>query len=330
MTVDRMGDWAMIVEGANTYSPDPVRRAARMRMERAVYWQPGTVIASDFLVNSGGVIFAAQEHLIKTPPICASPTALLGDRAAVERWLDEHQAELAELAERRLEAGIRQREEVIRRNMKELVDLLVADPDLLPIEAAEQISINRIAARERYRRIAEIMEPLPTIAPDRTLREAAQLLIADPNEMLAVVAEMANWLASSPTGTSPKRRPPPAPMSLGVRNHDPRRSSPPAPKTTSWTYCARWRPTKSRPCRWWTAALWSAWSAAMCWRTRRCSAVAGARVMPSATHLAASWACLRRTSNGVSREQARFHQTPILSPGCWNPTRTTRPSAISL
>ena len=61
MTVDRAGRFAMIVEGANTYSPDPARRAARMRMERAVYWQRGTVIASDFLVNSGGVIFAAQE-----------------------------------------------------------------------------------------------------------------------------------------------------------------------------------------------------------------------------------------------------------------------------
>lgn len=189
MTVDRMGKWAMIVEGANTYSPDPARRAARMRMERAVYWQRGTVIASDFLVNSGGVIFAAQEHLIKTPEHLCAPAAILGDRSAVQRWLDEHRDELAELAGRRLQAGIKQREEVIQRNMRELVDFLVADPDLLPIEAAEQISISRIASSERFRNISEIMEPLQAIAPTLSVRAAARLLMEDPNEMLAVVAE---------------------------------------------------------------------------------------------------------------------------------------------
>ena len=124
MTTDRMGDWAMIVEGANTYSPIPARRAARMRMERTVYWQAGSIIASDFLVNSGGVIFAAQEHMIKTPPHLRLPDEALGDREAIDRWLAEHQSELSELAGRRLEAGIKKREEVIRRNMKELVDLL--------------------------------------------------------------------------------------------------------------------------------------------------------------------------------------------------------------
>ncbi|NUQ38972.1 MAG: CBS domain-containing protein [Caldilineales bacterium] len=187
MTVDRMGHWAMIVEGANTYSPDPARRAARMRMERVVYWQRGTVIASDFLVNSGGVIFAAQEHLIKTPDHLRTPAACLGDRAAVQRWLDEHRGELAELAERRLQAGIRQREEVIRRNMRELVDFLVADPDLLPLEAAEQISISRITSSERFRSAAEIMEPLQAISPALSVRAAARLLFEDPTEMLAVV-----------------------------------------------------------------------------------------------------------------------------------------------
>ncbi|RME81070.1 MAG: CBS domain-containing protein [Caldilineae bacterium] len=189
MTVDRMGTWAMIVEGANTYSPDPARRAARMRMERAVYWQSGTLIASDFLVNSGGVIFAAQEHLIPTPPSLQIPREMLGQPEAVETWLRDHRGELADLAARRLNAGIRQREEVIRRNMKELVDLLVADPDMLPIEAAEQISIRRIASSERFRSIAEIMEPLQIISPERNIREAAQLLISDPTEMLAVVRE---------------------------------------------------------------------------------------------------------------------------------------------
>ncbi len=189
MTVDRMGRWSMIVEGANTYSPDPARRAARLRMERIVYWQKGVVIATDFLVNSGGVIFAAQEHLIKTPEYLRFPREILGDADAVEQWLQAHASALAELAARRLEAGIRKREEVIRRNMRELVDFLVADPDMLPLEAAEQISITRITARERFRPIRFIMEPLTLIGPEMSLRQAAQLLVDDPNEMLAVVQE---------------------------------------------------------------------------------------------------------------------------------------------
>ena len=189
MTVDRMGRWSMIVEGANTYSPDPARRAARLRMERSVYWQQGVVIASDFLVNSGGVIFAAQEHIIKTPDHLRFPREILGDREAVERWLEQHQEELAELAAKRLEAGVKQREDVIRRNMKELVDFLIADPDMLPLEAAEQISITRITSRERYRPIRDVMEPLNAISPDMTLRQAASLLVDDPNEMLAVVED---------------------------------------------------------------------------------------------------------------------------------------------
>jgi len=62
MTVERMGRWSVIVEGANTYSPDPDRKVCRARMERAVYRQRGVLIATDYLINSGGVIFAAQER----------------------------------------------------------------------------------------------------------------------------------------------------------------------------------------------------------------------------------------------------------------------------
>ena len=64
MSVDQMGNWSVIIEGANTYSPDPNRKAARTRMEQVVYRQKGVMIANDYLVNSGGVIFAAQEHII--------------------------------------------------------------------------------------------------------------------------------------------------------------------------------------------------------------------------------------------------------------------------
>jgi glutamate dehydrogenase (NAD(P)+) len=188
MTVDRMGDWAMVVEGANTYSPDPARKAARARMERSVYWQEGVLIATDFLVNSGGVIYAAQERMIKTPDHVRIPEAMLGDREAVDAWLADHHADLEALAEQRLAAGRAKRDEVIRRNMKELVDSLVADPDLLPSEAAESISISRIASSESYRTVADVMEPLPTISQDHTVRDAAQLLVEENSEILAVVS----------------------------------------------------------------------------------------------------------------------------------------------
>jgi glutamate dehydrogenase (NAD(P)+) len=188
MTVERMGKWAMIVEGANTYSPDPARKAARARMERAVYWQAGVLIATDYLVNSGGVIYAAQERVILTPDHLRIPQPMLGERAAVEGWLAEHRAEFEALAERRRAAGETKRDEVIRRNVKELVDRLVADADMLPCEAAESISISRIASSESFRTAADVMEPIPTIAANRTVRAAAQLLVEEGAEILAVVS----------------------------------------------------------------------------------------------------------------------------------------------
>lgn len=189
MTVDKMGNWSMIVEGANTYSPDPARRAARARMERAVYWQKGVIIASDFLVNSGGVIYAAQEQLIKTPDHLRIPDDMLGDRKAVDQWLADHQQELAELAEKRRLAGQEWLERAITRNMEELVDRLIADPDLLPFEAAEQISVSRIASKESLRTVKDVMAPITTIRDNQTLKEAAAKLIGIPQSLLAVVSD---------------------------------------------------------------------------------------------------------------------------------------------
>ena len=187
MTTERMGDWAVIVEGANTYSPDPARQAVRARMERQVYRRRGTLIATDYLVNSGGVIFAAQEHLIATPPHLRIPTEMLGNETAVNQWLHDHAAELAELAAKRLEAAIAYRDRVIRRNMHELVSLLVSDADMLPCEAAEQIAIRRIAARESDRVVADVMDPIPTIKVGQTVQQAAAVLVADSSSILAVV-----------------------------------------------------------------------------------------------------------------------------------------------
>jgi glutamate dehydrogenase (NAD(P)+) len=188
MTVDRMGKWSVSVEGANTYSPDQARKSARARMERAVYRQQGVLIAADYLVNSGGVIFAAQERLIKTPQELRLPREILGDRPAVDRWLAEHAAELEALAEKRRKAGEIFREEVIRRNMRELVDLLITDADMLPCEAAERISIRRIASHESDRTASDILEPMPTVEASCTVREAAAKLVEVGCPILAVVS----------------------------------------------------------------------------------------------------------------------------------------------
>jgi glutamate dehydrogenase (NAD(P)+) len=188
MTTNRMGRWSAIVEGANTYSPDLERKNARARMERVVYRQRGTLIATDYLVNSGGVIFAAQEHLIKTPEHLRIPADTLGDRAAVDHWLEQHTADLDNLAAQRRQAAEIHRGEVIRRNIRELIDQLLSDADLLPCEAAESISVRRIAASESHRTAADIMAPIPTIQADSTIKTAATTLVEKGCPILAIVS----------------------------------------------------------------------------------------------------------------------------------------------
>lgn len=187
MTVDRMGKWTVSIEGANTYSPDPARKAARARMERAVYRGRSVLIATDYLVNSGGVIFAAHEKMIKTPQHLRLPDPALGNRAAVDKWLTDHAAEFAALAEGRRAAAEKYREEVIRKNMRELIDLLATDADMLPREASEHISVRRIAARESGRTAQELMIPIPTINVSCSVKEAATKLVEANSPIIAVV-----------------------------------------------------------------------------------------------------------------------------------------------
>lgn len=187
MTTDRLGKLSVIVEGANTYSPEPLRQAARARMERAVYRERGVLIVTDYLVNSGGVIFAAQENLIKTPAHLRIPDELLGNRSAVDQWLAEHSVDLEALAEQRKIAAEKAREDVIRRNMRELIDLLLADADTLPCEAAEQMSVQRMTLRERRRTAADIMERIVTLPVSSTLKQAAELLVDAGCPILAVL-----------------------------------------------------------------------------------------------------------------------------------------------
>ncbi|NIM92523.1 MAG: CBS domain-containing protein [Anaerolineales bacterium] len=189
MTVDCMGLWSLIVEGANTYSPDPERKMTRARMERSVYRQRGVLIATDYLVNSGGVIYAAQERLIKTPDHLRFPEAILGNRNAVEGWLLDHSDDLEKLAEKRRVTAEAYTEEVIQRNMKELLDLLISDADMLPCEAAEMISVQRIARSESVRTVEDIMEPIPTVPVDGTVQQAAEELLQAKSPILAVVSD---------------------------------------------------------------------------------------------------------------------------------------------
>jgi glutamate dehydrogenase (NAD(P)+) len=188
MSVERMGSWSLIIEGANTYSPDPNRKASRIRMEQKVYRQKGIMIANDYLVNSGGVIFAAQEHLIPTPAHLQIPAEILGKSKAVDQWLADNATEFSEISARRLESGVAHREKSIRRNMTELVDLLASDAELLPCRAAERISLNRLTTKEKERTAKDIMEPMPTVGINATLAEAAALIVETQTNIVAVLS----------------------------------------------------------------------------------------------------------------------------------------------
>jgi glutamate dehydrogenase (NAD(P)+) len=188
-TVDRMGKWSLIIEGANTYSPDPNRKAARTRMEQIVYRERGVMIANDYLVNSGGVIFAAQEHIIKSPEHLKIPEDILGDREKVDKWLNDHSKDFAELSKQRLIAGEEYREDVIHHNMIELVDILAANPDMLPSTAAERISLQRLTAKESERTAKDIMISIPTINVNSNIQEAAELMIKENSGIIAVLLE---------------------------------------------------------------------------------------------------------------------------------------------
>ncbi|MGD2268778.1 MAG: Glu/Leu/Phe/Val dehydrogenase dimerization domain-containing protein [Desulfobacterales bacterium] len=189
MSIDQMGRWSVIIEGANTYSPDPNRKAARTRMEQAVYRRKGVMIANDYLVNSGGVIFAAQEHIIPTPVHLQIPDEIRGNPTAVEAWLFGKETEFAEISEKRLNAGIEYRENSIRHNMTELVDLLASNPDLLPGQAAERIGIQRLTEKESERTAKGIMEPIPTISIKASLQEAASLIVESQSNIVAVLTQ---------------------------------------------------------------------------------------------------------------------------------------------
>ena len=189
MTTDRMGQWRVIVEGANTYSPNPARKSERRRMERHVYRDKGILIATDYLVNSGGVIYAAHERIIPTPEHLFIPQDLLGHPKGIGRWLDQNQDDFKALADLRRKAAVEKLETVIRRNMEELVEGLCKDADSLPCEIAEKISIRRIASMEKSRTARDVMADAPTIGLDKSIADAADLLVAAHVSIVTVVSE---------------------------------------------------------------------------------------------------------------------------------------------
>jgi CBS domain-containing protein len=114
---------------------------------------------------------------------------MLGDRKQVAAWIEAHSAALTALAEQRRLAGEAYRDQVIRRNMRELVDLLLEDFDRLPYEAAERISVRRIAAGESDRTAVDIMAVIPLVSASTSLQQAAALLLECRCAMMAVVDE---------------------------------------------------------------------------------------------------------------------------------------------
>ncbi len=189
MTTSRMGTWQIIVEGANTYSPNPQRKAERRRMERHVYRDKGVLIATDYLVNSGGVIYAAHERIVPTPDHLLIPKDILGNPTAIQDWLEKNKEDFANLAEIRRKTAVEKLETVIRRNMEELIDGLCKDADSLPCEIAEKISVQRIAAMEKSRTARDIMEDAPTIGVDKSVTDAAKLLVEAHVSIVNVVSE---------------------------------------------------------------------------------------------------------------------------------------------
>ncbi len=189
MTTDRMGTWRIIVEGANTYSPNPARKAERRRMERHVFRDKGVLIATDYLVNSGGVIYAAHERIIPTPDHLLIPEDIMGNPNAIQKWLEKNRDDFAELSEIRRKAAVEKLETVIRKNMKELIDGLCRDADSLPCEIAERISVQRIASKEKSRTARDIMKEAPTIDVNNSITNAAKLLVDAHVSIVNVVSE---------------------------------------------------------------------------------------------------------------------------------------------
>ena len=178
VTVDQCGEFMIIVEAANTLSVEKDRIEERHRLEKILFHKRGVFIATDYLVNSGGVIFAAYEKLLPTPKELDIPQAIRGQRDKVQQWLDEHQEKFAELAEQRRKLAEQKRDQVIRENITMFISHLVKNPDMLPYQVAEQISLERIIHQDRF--VKDVMHiEFATATPEMSVGEIAQLLVKE-------------------------------------------------------------------------------------------------------------------------------------------------------
>jgi homoserine O-acetyltransferase len=73
--------------------------------------------------------------------------------------------------------------------MIELIDILAANQDLLPCNAAERISLQRLSAKESERTAKDIMIPLPTIDVNSSIEKAAALMIEKNSGIIAVLSD---------------------------------------------------------------------------------------------------------------------------------------------
>ncbi|RMF91440.1 MAG: CBS domain-containing protein [Nitrospinota bacterium] len=184
LDLSRVGRWRLIVEGANTYSSREEDRKAREALETALYKEQGTFLATDYLVNAGGVIFAAFEKLEQADR-CLPPRELLGNREAIEDFLQQHATEIAEIASARKQRAHEKLTSVIRQNIRELIEELTRNPDLLPCQAAEMISRRRIR-----KLVKDVLSPkIKTIQSHVPIKLAAQEMTAAEFDLVAVLSE---------------------------------------------------------------------------------------------------------------------------------------------
>ena len=187
MVLDRIGRWRVIIEGANTYSAAQEQRAEKRSIERILYRERGTMIAADYLSNSGGVVYAAHEKLVPTPPELCFPAQMRGDPAACERWLVDHEAGFARLAEQRQAMAEVKRDAVIERNIHALIEGLIADRTLLPCDVAETIAKSRIETR---RTIDHLMsDQFVTVPATASIQSVADTLKAHSSEAALVLSD---------------------------------------------------------------------------------------------------------------------------------------------
>jgi glutamate dehydrogenase (NAD(P)+) len=186
ITIDKAGNWLIIVEAANTYQNEIEKKYDREKLERILY-RKGTFIATDFLVNTGGVIFAAYEKLTPTPENLLPGEDVLGSKDKIEKWLKAHRDEFEKLSVARRKAAEKKRERAISENMNLLIEQLVKHYELLPCQAAEQIAIERIINKTTSVRNVMI-ENVPRAGMEITLKNISKILIKENIGLLPIVS----------------------------------------------------------------------------------------------------------------------------------------------